>query len=130
MASKKKLSIEESSLEELIEAADEIIKDVEKCCSCEECRSSYKFFSGELASDSCKERKMFFIGIKEATKKFTDGYLQPKQNGKCSECKLLDKSYLNCSGYHFCTHWHNFTNDNGFCHAFESEGNSSESVDN
>lgn len=132
-----KVSIEESTLEELKEALEKAEKDARNCgilkCVC--CHSDGHNFSGKLADCGCCDirDKLRDIVLKKEEPNQAKSVGDEKQNkpqiGKCSECKSLDKSYLIRSGFRFCTHWHNFTIENGFCHAFESEENVSEPVD-
>lgn len=132
-----KVSIEESTLEELKEALEKAEKDEEICVnlSCNRCHSDRHNFSGELAEYCCSDIRNALrdIVLKKEEPNQAKSVGDEKQNkpqiGKCSECKSLDKSYLIRSGFRFCTHWHNFTIENGFCHAFESEENASEPVD-
>lgn len=44
---------------------------------------------------------------------------QKPQNCSCLNCKWIDSATLH-KGYCFCLHWHNFTIEDGNCHAYES----------
>ena len=129
MERNEKLSFEESSLDELLEAADDIIQDGKNWgnLTCDKCHCSNANFKGYLSTNSCYSKEAFFIALKMSVEKLQKN---SSQVGKCSECKNVDLEFLKKSGYHFCKYWHNLTSENGFCYVFESKKIASESVDN
>lgn len=93
-----------------------------KCGDCSECYANQENYKGELSEQgSCNNviAKLTQI-LAEKLEKQENAKLS-KTCGKCEQCKNVNREYFEKSGYLFCSYWHNFTVDKGFCYAFESK---------
>lgn len=131
----KKVSIEKSSVAELEKALVKVRKGKLECArkKCEDCGADKHNFDGCLSHMGCGMITDVLEAVmclsKNAFPEFTE-LCKNTGESKCLDCKCLDRTLYVKSGYCFCQHWHNFTEENGFCYAFEGVENSSKPVDN
>ena len=107
---------------------------VGKCGGCTFCVSDRHNFAGRVANEPCgKIQSEINILIAkyivenwnvlkkdlEAKKSREKQEETKSQNCSCLNCKWIDSATLH-NGYCFCLHWHNFTIEDGNCHAYES----------
>lgn len=116
-----------------LKIAKKAFNDKMKCDKCETCCANQINYEGELSKCSDCNRVVAKIGLSLVEKveialaiiksgeEITNSSEAPKCSGRCESCKNIDSDLFEKSGYLFCTYWHNFTVDKGFCYAFESK---------
>ena len=107
---------------------------VGKCGGCISCVSDRHNFTGRVANEPCGniQSEINILIAKyivenwnvlkkdlEAKKSIEKKEKPKSQNCSCLNCKWIDSATLH-NGYCFCLHWHNFTIEDGNCHAYES----------
>lgn len=111
----KELEFTTASIEELEERLEECKKvdcGMTYCSACPKARYYNLVYTKQLNCDNTIE--VLELIIENAKQQKAPEVEKVTPTGECSQCEKLDKS----SGYYFCTHWHNFTTLNGFCHEF------------
>lgn len=115
----KKIKIEEMTVEQMLLAIEHKCYcricgncGVDKHCFVDENRNC-----SQVAVDVLNRLKKE-IAEKEASEK------NSRPEGTCADCKYFDEDLKNRGGYCFCSAWHNFTMDDGFCHFYACKSGS------